>query len=263
MPEMLNEHCAVSLLQEGVFQLTISNSGRANILGTKVIAGLIAGLDILSRREGLRVLVLASPGETSFIGGADIAEMATLDRQSAEAFIGRLRDLCEAVRAFPAPVVARIQGWCLGGGLELAMACDMRVAAPAAKFAMPEVKVGIPSVIHAALMPRLIGAGRTRWLLLTAATIDAPTALDWGLVDVVAAEGELDAAIGAAIAPILDCGPAAIAAQKALLRTWEELPLSAAVAASVPVFGKAFETGEPQRFMQHFLDEKARRSATP
>ena len=100
------------------------------------------------------------------IGGADIKEMARLDQKSAEKFITGLRDLCEAVRIFPAPVIACLPGWCLGGGLEVAAACDFRIAAHDAKFAMPEVRVGIPSVIHAALLPRLIGWGRTRWLVM-------------------------------------------------------------------------------------------------
>jgi enoyl-CoA hydratase/carnithine racemase len=150
-------------------------------------------------------------------------------------------------------VVARINGWCLGGGLELAMACDLRVASTTARFAMPEVKLGIPSVIHAALMPRLIGAARARWLILTAATIDAQRALDWGLIDAVAPPAELDAAVASIMAPILECGREVISAQKALLREWEELPLSKAIEASIPVFARAFTTGEPQRHMGDFL----------
>ena len=126
-------------------------------------------------------------------------------------------------------MIARIPGWCLGGGLEFAAACDFRIAAQDAKFAMPEVKVGIPSVIHAALLPRLIGWGRARWLIMTAATIDAPTALDWGLVDVGGAKGGLDAAVESTVAALLECGPEAMRAQKALLKQWEELPLKESV----------------------------------
>ncbi|MDU1691625.1 MAG: enoyl-CoA hydratase, partial [Bradyrhizobium sp.] len=174
----------------------------------------------------------------------------------AEAFITRLAELCDAVRTFPAPVIARLPGWCLGGGLEVAAACDLRVAAHDAKFGMPEVRVGIPSVIHAALLPRLIGWGRTRWLLLTAETVDAPTALAWGLVDAVALAGELDAAVEKAVASLLACGPHALRAQKALLRQWEDLPLKDAIELSVGTFGRAFLTDEPKRLMQGFIDRK-------
>ena len=245
--------CSITREQDGVARLTIEHARKANILNTAVMERLLAGFERLAQDRSLRVLVLTGSGERSFIGGADVREMAALDQASAPAFIGKLRDVCEAVRAFPAPVVARINGWCLGGGLELAMACDLRIASTTAKFAMPEVKLGIPSVIHAALMPRLIGMGRARWMILTGATIDAQCALDWGLVDAVAPPGELDAAVGRTIAPILQCGPQVMRAQKMLLREWEELPLSEAIEASIPVFARAFSTGEPQRYMNDFL----------
>jgi len=254
--DMINPSCGVERDPRGVARLTICNAGSLNILGSAAISGIREGLEALAAERDLRALVIAGQSEKSLIGGADIKEMAKLDQASAETFITGLRNLCEAVRAFPVPVIARIPGWCLGGGLEFAAACDFRIAAHNAKFAMPEVKVGIPSVIHAALLPRLIGSGRARWLIMTAATIDAPTALNWGLVDAVAPEGGLDATIEATLASILECGPEAMRLQKALLRQWEELPLTESVNLSIGVFGQAFLTGEPQRLMQGFLDRK-------
>src|SRR6195952_3665464 len=189
---MLNSVCGIERDPRGVVRLTICNAGPLNILGSAAIRGVREGLEALTTERSIRALILAGQSEKSMIGGADIREMVGLDQASAEKFITVLRDLCEAVRAFPAPVIARIPGWCLGGGLEVAAACDFRIAAHDARFAMPEVRVGIPSVIHAALLPRLIGWGRARWLLMTAATIDAPTALAWGLIDVVAPEGGLE-----------------------------------------------------------------------
>src|SRR5882724_11644409 len=225
--EMLNPYCGVDRDPRGVVRLTICNAGSLNILGSAAINGVREGLEILARDSQIRALVITG-----------------------------LRDLCEAARAFPAPVIARIPGWCLGGGLEFAAACDFRIAAHDAKFGMPEVKVGIPSVIHAALLPRLIGWGRARWLVMTAENIDAPTALSWGLIDVVAEPGGLDAAVERTIKALLECGPEALRTQKALLRQWEELPLTESVDLSVGVFGKSFLSGEPQRMMQGFLDRK-------
>jgi len=255
-----NSHCAVEDAGNGVKRLTIVAAGSANILSSEVIAALTDEIELLAAEAGIRALVVTGSGDRNFSGGADIAEMAALAEDTAAAFIYRLSALCEAVRLFPAPVVARIQGPCLGGGLEFAMACDLRVASPAARFAMPEVRVGIPSVIHAALLPRFVGLGRARRMILTGDAIDAATALDWGLVDAVAGAAGLDAAVSGMIAPILACGPEVIAAQKALMRKWEELPLEAAVAAGIPVFGRAFTTGEPQHAMQAFL---ARRRPPP
>jgi enoyl-CoA hydratase len=253
---MLNSYCGVDRDPRGVVKLTICNAGPLNILGTAVINGVRHGLEVLATERQIRVLVIAGQSEKSMIGGADIKEMAAFDQLSAEKFISGLRDLCEAVRTFPAPAIARMPGWCLGGGLEFAAACDIRIAAHDAKFGMPEVRVGIPSVIHAALLPRLIGWGRARWLMMTAANIDAPTAMAWGLVDEVAPEGGLDAAVERTVAMLLECGPEALRAQKALLRQWEELPLKESVHLSIGVFGQSYLTDEPKRLMQAFIDRK-------
>src|SRR6202140_3872849 len=247
--DMLNPYCGVDRDPRGVVRLTICNAGSLNILGSAVINACREGLQVLGTGRQTRVLVLAGQSEKSMIGGADIKEMAGLDQASAEKFIAGLRDLCEAARAFPAPVIARMPGWCLGGGLEFAAACDFRIATHDAKFGMPEVRVGIPSVIHAALLPRLIGWGRARWLVMTAENIDAPTALAWGLVDVVAPEGGLDAAVEKTVSALLECAPEALRAQKALLRQWEELPLTESVTLHIGVFLQSFLTGVPQRLM--------------
>jgi len=254
--EMLNDYCGVDRDARGVVRLTICNAGSLNILGSAVIKGVREGLEMLAAERRIRALIICGQSEKSMIGGADIKEMAGLDQASAEKFITGLRDLCESVRAFPDPVIARMPGWCLGGGLEVAAACDFRIAAHDAKFGMPEVRVGIPSVIHAALLPRLIGWGRARWLVMTAENIDAPTALAWGLVDVIAPQGGLEAAVERTVKALLECAPEALRAQKELLRQWEELPLKQSINLSIGVFGKSYLTGEPQRLMQGFIDRK-------
>jgi enoyl-CoA hydratase len=247
--EMLNPHCGIDRDGRGVVRLAVCNAGSLNILSSAVTDGVRAGFEQFASDRSVRAVILTGQSEKSMIGGADIKEMAKLDQKSAEAFITRLRDLCEAIRRFPAPVIARLPGWCLGGGLEVAAACDVRVAAHDAKFGMPEVRVGIPSVIHAALLPRLIGFGRARWLVMTAENIDAPTALAWGLVDQVAAPEHT-------VKALLECGPEALRIQKELCRGWEELPLSESVNQSIGAFGKSFLTGEPQRMMGGFLNRK-------
>ena len=254
--EMLNPHCGIDRDGRGVVQLAVCDAGALNILSSAVTDGVREGFEKLASDRAIRAVILTGQSEKSMIGGADINEMAKLEQKSAEAFITRLRDLCEAVRRFPAPVIARLPGWCLGGGLEVAAACDIRIAAHDGRFGMPEVRVGIPSVIHAALLPRLIGWGRARWLVMTAETIDAPTALAWGLVDVVAPDGGLDAAIDRTVKSLLACGPEALRAQKTLLRQWEELPLKESVDLSIGAFGRAFLTDEPTRLMQAFIARK-------
>src|ERR1700712_6009847 len=116
----LNPHCGVDRAPRGVVRLTICNAGSLNILGSAVINGVREGLETLAADHQIRVLVMAGQSEKSMIGGADIKEMAKLDQASAEKFITGLRDLCEAGRALPAPVIARVPRWGLRGGLDFA-----------------------------------------------------------------------------------------------------------------------------------------------
>ena len=176
--------------------------------------------------------------------------------EGGRAFITRVHRVSAAIRACRVPVIARIQGWCLGAGMEIAAACDMRLASTAAKFGMPEVRVGIPSVIEAALLPGLIGWGRTRRLLLLAETIDAATAEAWGFCERVVAPEALDTALDEWLHLLREAGPRAIADQKALIRAWEDMTLSQAIATGIPAFAQAFETDEPGRMMGQFLNRK-------
>lgn len=257
LPEQeVARHASAAIDAQGVATLTICGAGSLNILGTPVIRALTAAVTALAADPDIRVLVLRGSGDKGLVGGADIKEMAALDRASAERFISSLRGLCDAMRHFPAPVIARMPGWCLGGGLELALACDLRIAADDVRLGMPEVKVGIPSVIHAALMPRLIGNARAAWMLLTGEPCDAAEALSWGLVHKVVPLAGLDEAVAQLATLLAGFGPTALRQQKRLLREWEDAPVDTSIARSVAEFGSAFDTGEPQQHMQGFLQRK-------
>lgn len=239
-----------------VVVIEVINSKALNIIGTGAIEELTEAFRALDQDDDVRVVVLRGAGESAFIGGADINEMVALDQSSGQAFIRRLAGLCESIRDCPVPVIARLAGWCLGGGLEVAMCCDLRIAESGAKFGMPEVAVGIPSVIHAALMPALIGASHAAWMLLTGETIDAPTAAAWGLVHEVVAADALDARIAALTAKLAGFGPHAVRQQKRLLNKWFDMTIRGAIEDSVEEFGLAFLTGEPKSHMQAFLARK-------
>ena len=241
-----------------VARVTIDNAARLNILGSAFMAEFVAKVTTLGEREDLRAVVLTGAGERAFIGGADIREMAELDAARAREFITELHRVCAALRDLPVPVIARINGYALGAGLEVAAACDLRVAAASALFGMPEVRVGIPSVIEAALLPALIGWGRTRELLLLGENIDADTALRWGLVERVVPLDGLDAAVETCLAALLKAGPRATRLQKKLIRQWEDLAVSGAIAAGIDAFAEAYAMDEPSRLMQAFLDRPRR-----
>ena len=253
MQTLINTHHALATLQPGgVATLTLQNSKSLNIVGSAAILELTQAVHTLQVRDGVRVLVLRGQGDKALIGGADINEMVALTTPTAEAFITRLKNLCEAVRSFPAPVIARCSGYTLGGGLEVAMACDLRISSSNSVYGMPEVAVGIPSVIHAVLLPLLVGYSRATWMLTTGETIDALTALAWGLVNEVVDPDKLDQRIGELAGKLAGFGPAALRQQKALMRSWESLTPDAAIEATVPEFGRAFESGEPQHYMELF-----------
>ncbi len=245
-----------SLDDHGIATLTIAGRKALNIVGSPEITTLTAALQQLAHDPRLRVLVLRGRDERAWIGGADIAEMALLTPDTAPAFITRLKDLCEALRLFPVPVIARLSGWCLGGGLEAALACDLRLGSSQSSYGMPEVKVGIPSVIHAAMLPRRVGMAAATWLLLTGETIGADEALRLDLLHQVHAPDALDAAVHATARQLAALGTQVLRQQKRLLRDWERLPLDAAIAQSVSEFARAFATGEPQQHMQAFLDRR-------
>lgn len=241
-----------------VATVVIDNAAKLNVLNSALSAELEAAFRGLAGEAGLRAVVLTGAGERAMIGGADIREMAGLNPASARAFITQLHNVCGAIRDLPVPVVARMRGYCLGGGLEVAAACDMRIAADDAVMGMPEVRVGIPSVIEAALLPALIGWGRTRRILMTGETFDAAKALAWGMVEEVVPAGELDDAVERVLAGILAGGGNAIRLQKRLIREWEERGMAGAIAAGIDCFAEAWESPEPGARMAHFLAGKRR-----
>jgi enoyl-CoA hydratase/carnithine racemase len=233
-------------VKDGVAGIFLNRPEKSNALSSLLVEELVAKLKEVAASPGLRVVVLAGNGR-SFCGGADVAEMAALKASSAKRFITKIHQCCDAIRHLPVPVVARLHGAVIGAGLELAASCDLRVAAEGTRFAMPEVRLGIPSVVEAALLPRLVGAGRAAWLVLTGEPLDAQTALDWGLVEELAPLAALDERVGVLLERLVAADRETLAVQKELLRLWQEAPLGEAVAASIGMFARAFASDAPNK----------------
>ena len=240
-----------------VARLTIEREAKLNSLDSATLEGIAQAMRELPGE--VRAVVLTGAGARAFAGGASVDELAALDPVTAREFITRVHDACDALRECPVPVIARVNGYCLGAGLELAAACDLRIAAAEAVFGMPEVRLGIPSVVEAALLPRLIGAGRARWLVLTGENIGAAQALEWGLVERVVPAAQLDAAVEAALGALLAAGDAALRAQKRLCKLWEEAPLGQCVHESIDEFARAYAGEAPQRMIGEFLKARKKR----
>jgi enoyl-CoA hydratase len=243
-----------------VTRVTVDNQAKLNTLDSALMEELAEAIENLAKDDALRVVILTGAGERAFVGGASIDEMAELNPATAEAFITRLQRCCSAIRDLPVPVIARIRGYALGAGLELAAACDLRIAEEGAVFGMPEVKIGLPSVIEAALLPGMVGWGRARQILLLGENFSARDAEAWGLVEKVVPAGDLDAAVEQWVESILAAGPRAVRLQKELMRAWENLPLREAIEAGIPALSAAFETDEPTLRMRAFQASRARRS---
>jgi enoyl-CoA hydratase len=244
---------AVSVVRETraeggfVARISIDRAAKLNALDRTLMAEIIEAMTGLADDPALRLAVVTGAGGRAFIGGADIDELATLDADCARAFITAVHVCCDAFRHLAVPAIARIDGYALGAGLELAAACDFRIASERSVFGMPEVRIGLPSVVEAALLPGLIGPARTRQLLLTGDNIGAEEALAWGLIDRIAPAEELDAAVEALAGSILAAGPYAVRLQKSLILDWEEMHIAAAVERGIDGFVEAFVTDEPRR----------------
>lgn len=239
-----------------VAYVTVNNTAKRNALGMSGKRAIAATFDALGRDSRVRAAVITGAGDRSFIAGADIEEMKDLDAEQAEVEHALTHVANESIRAFPVPVIARINGWCLGFGMELAAACDMRIGVETAKFGMPEVRVGIPSGMEANLLPALIGWGKTAELVLTGDIIDAAEAYQCGFLQKLVSAAELDAAVEKMVASILLGGPRAIRLQKRLMRDWEKLSLTDGMLAGIRACVEARSTDEPKRMMEAFLSRK-------
>jgi enoyl-CoA hydratase len=249
----------VELVREGgIARIFLNRPQKVNALDSALLDALAVSLSGLASDATLRVVVLAGRGK-AFCGGADVAEMAALDAASAREFILRIHRACDAIRRLPVPVVAQLHGAVIGAGLELAASCDLRIAAEGTRFAMPEVRLAIPSVVEAALLPRLVGSGRAAWLVLTGEPIDAQRAYEWGLVETVCPAAALDRTVAGTVQHLLAGEREALRVQKELLQMWEEQPLKQSIAASVERFSQAYAGGVPNARMRNTLS----RAKTP
>src|SRR5688572_29683818 len=239
-----------------VAYVTVNNPERRNALGIAGKKALTAAFGQLARDKALRVVVLTGAGDRSFIAGADLNEMAGLTAKGAKEEHTWTHRACEAIRMLPVPVIARVNGYCFGAGMEIAASCDMRVGVTTAKFGMPEVRFGIPSGMEACLLPQLIGWGKTRELVYTGDHFSAEEMYRCGFLEKLVEPGELDGGVEQWVASMLAGGPRSIRIQKKLVRDWERMTISQAVQAGIRACGEARKTDEPRRLMAAFLERK-------
>lgn len=240
---------------EGITILKISAPKSLNALNSAILNELSTCIDNIKVRA--RVLIITGDGEKSFVAGADISEMANLNEQEGYTF-GRLgAEVFRKIETLPIPVIAAVNGFALGGGCELAMACDIRIASNNAKFGQPEVGLGIiPGFSGTVRLPRLVGQGMAKELIYTGRVIRADEALRIGLVNAVYEREELiDKAVELA-QMILKNAPLAIHAAKQSINDGYDMDMADAIALENKLFGGCFATADQKEGMDAFLNKR-------
>jgi enoyl-CoA hydratase len=249
----------ISTESDGLVAVVTIDHPPVNALSAALLEELEAELEALDADDGTRAIVLKGGGERAFVAGADISEFPSL-RAAAEDEVGSARGiqhLGARMDAARTPFVAAIHGYCLGGGLELAMCCDVRIASEDAQLGQPEIKLGlIPGGGGTQRLPRLVGLGRALLLNMTGDFVDARTAYDWGLVErVVPREELLETALGIAGA-IAQRSPVAIAVLRELARTTRDLPLEEGLRREAEGFRRCLASEDGLEGVTAFLEKR-------
>ena len=247
-------------LDGSIAVVTIDNPPM-NALSAPLLEELEAEIDRLDADDDVRAIVLVGAGERAFVAGADIKEFPALREAAAEASergsargIQKLGHRMDAART---PFVAAIHGFCLGGGLELALCCDLRVVSDDAQLGQPEIKLGlIPGGGGTQRLPRLVGIGRAQYLNMTGEFIDAATAYDWRLVEKVVPREELrDTALGIA-RTIASRSPVSIGILRELARTTRDLPLEEGLRREADGFRRCLESEDGAEGVAAFIEKR-------
>lgn len=245
----------VSSEREGVVTLTISSPATLNALNSTILAEMDDFLDTLDPSR-VRVLVITGEGK-AFVAGADISEMAHLSEPEGLAFGQRGSAVFKKIEDLPFPVVAAVNGFALGGGCELAMACDIRIASAKARFGQPEVGLGIiPGFSGTYRLPKLVGQGIAKELIYTGKMIGADEALRIGLVNSVVQPEELAGAVDALVTSILKNTPIAVSYAKACINENYDLDVDESIALENQYFSKCFATDDQKEGMDAFLNKR-------
>jgi enoyl-CoA hydratase len=239
-----------------VATITIDRPEKRNALNAVVRRELVVALDILATDDDMRVVVLTGAGDRAFVAGADIAEFEERTPLQQRASMEGRR-VFDVVADFPKPTLASINGYALGGGCELALACDLRIAARSARLGQPEVNLGIlPGGGGTQRLPRLVGMGRAMRLILTGEIIDAETAERMGLVDEVVDDEALRERTGELAARIAEHSPVALRLIKEAVRAAAEMPLTAGLAFERELFVTAFASEDRTEGVAAFLEKR-------
>ena len=244
-------------INEGICQVTVNRPQALNALNAATLQDLDSLLSKIAGDAAVGVVIITGAGEKAFVAGADISEMQPMSALAGREW-GKLgQAVFDKVENLPQPVIAAVNGFALGGGCELAMACDIRLASEKAKFGQPEVQLGITAGFGGTQrLVRLVGRGRAKELLFTGDMIDAAEALRIGLANKLTSPEELLPTARNLAKKILKKSPAAVRLTKAAVNAGADLPMKEAVAYEAEVFGLCFSTADQKEGMSAFLEKR-------
>jgi enoyl-CoA hydratase len=246
------------LLKKGDgFGIVTIHNPPVNSLSRKVIEDFDSALDLLIEDNDLKCIVLMGEGKTVFASGADIRELETLDEASAIELIGRVKEVLGRVLMCPKPTIAAINGHAAGGGLELALHCDFRLAVKSAMLGLPEITLGVmPSAGGTQLLPHLIGMAQAKRLLFTGEMVDSQTALKIGLVDYVVAEDQLLPEAEKMVKTLHVMPPLSYTAIKKSLQAGRELAFSDAMREETRLFARLCTSEDKAEGIRAFFEKR-------
>lgn len=239
-----------------IARITINRPDKLNALNIRTRQEMAEALDELRSDDAIRVVVITGAGEKAFVAGADINEFAgrTAVQQRA---VMKAKSIFTAAEEFPKPLIAMINGFCLGGGCELALACDIRLAGEKARFGQPEINLGIiPGGGGTQRLTRLIGEGRAMQMILSGEMIDAQTALRFGLVNEVHPVDQLEARTMELAARIAEKSPIALAMAKTAVKNAARMTLREGLDSEIDLFALCFSTEDKEEGVRAFIEKR-------
>ena len=242
--------------QGSVVRLTLNRPQALNAIDGTMLAEIRAALAEIAQDRSIRVIVFDSVSERAFSAGIDVAYVKDLDAWGARRVGQELHATFGAIRTLEKPVIAQIDGLCLGAGLELAISCDILIASDRSEFGLPNIKRGIPAIVEAAILPQAIGIVNTRELAFTGRNWDAAKAERRGLVNAVVPADQLAAEVNRWAEELVAFSPRALAAQKDIIHKWMTTDLEAAIDFSINTVGLNWTTRDQREGMDAFLQKR-------
>jgi enoyl-CoA hydratase len=243
-------------INQGIAILTVNRPDAMNSLNNEVLNDLFDAFTQVAKDESVMAIILTGEGK-AFVAGADIAAMHTMNPDMARELSSNGHRVMNLIESTPKPVIAAVNGFALGGGCELALACDIRVASERAKFGQPEVNLGIiPGFGGTLRLPRLVGKGMGKLLIMTGDIIDAQEASRIGLVEKVVAPEHLIEATTALAAKIVSKAPLAVASAKAIIDEGYNMNISEACTLEIEAFAQLFGTKDKIEGIGAFLEKR-------